>query len=56
VQVGATDAWANLPPAGQRSYTNALLDRWAAATGRTDQLTVQIVDQGGHVIMEQSKP
>jgi hypothetical protein len=56
VQVGATDAWANLPPAGQRSYTNALLERWAAATGRADQLTVQIVDQDGKVIMEQSKP
>jgi Bacterial SH3 domain len=56
VQVGATDAWADIPPAGQRSYATALLDRWAAATGRADQLTVQIVDRGGQVIMEQSKP
>jgi Bacterial SH3 domain len=56
VQVGATDAWADMPPAGQRSYATALLDRWAAATGRADQLTVQIVDRGGQVIMEQSKP
>ena len=56
VQVGATDAWASVPPAGQRSYANALLERWAAATGRADQLTVQIVDPGGRVIMEESKP
>jgi hypothetical protein len=56
VQVGATDAWADIPPAGQRSYANALIERWAAATGRADQLTVRIVDQGGQVIMEQSKP
>jgi hypothetical protein len=56
VQVGATDAWAEMPPAGQRSYAIALLERWAAATGRADQLTVQIVDRGGQVIMEQSKP
>jgi Bacterial SH3 domain len=56
VQVGATDAWADIPPAGQRSYANALLERWAAATGRADRLTVQIVDQGGQVIMEESRP
>jgi hypothetical protein len=56
VQVGATDAWANVPPAGQRSYANALLERWAAATGRADQLSVQIVDQGGQVLMQESKP
>jgi len=56
VQVGATEAWADVPPAGQRSYASALLERWAAATGRADQLTVQIVDQGGQVIMQESKP
>jgi hypothetical protein len=56
VQVGATDAWADIPPGGQRSYATALLERWAAATGRADQLTVQIVDRGGQVLMEQSKP
>jgi Bacterial SH3 domain len=56
VQVGATAAWASIPPAGQRSYANALLDRWAAATGRADQVSVQIVDQGGQVLMEESKP
>lgn len=56
VQVGATAAWATMPPAGQRSYANTLLDRWAAATGRTGQVKVQIVDESGQVIMEESKP
>ena len=56
VQVGATEAWATLSPAGQRSYANTLLDRWAAASGRADQVTVQIVDDRGQVLMEQSKP
>jgi Bacterial SH3 domain len=56
VQVGATDAWATIPPAGQRSYANTLLDRWAAATGRPGPIKVQIVDTGGQVLMEESKP
>ena len=56
VQVGATDAWASIPPAGQRSYASTLLDRWSAATGRSDQLRVQIVDDSGQVIMEESTP
>jgi hypothetical protein len=56
VQVGASDGWASMPPAGQRSYASALLDRWAAATGRSDRVKVQIVDDGGQVIMEESRP
>ena len=56
VQVGASDAWASMPPAGQRSYASALLERWAAATGRADQVKVQIVDDGGRVLMEESRP
>jgi SH3-like domain-containing protein len=56
VQVGATDAWASIPPAAQRSYATALLERWAAATGRADQVRVQIVDESGQVLMEESKP
>jgi hypothetical protein len=55
VQVGATDAWASIPPAAQRSYASALLERWAAATGRADQVKVQIVDEAGQVLMEESK-
>ena len=56
VQVGASDAWASLPPAGQRSYASALLDRWSAASGRSEQVKVQIVDDGGRVILEESRP
>jgi SH3-like domain-containing protein len=56
VQVGATDAWASIPPAAQRSYATALLERWAAATGRADQVRVQIVDESGQVLIEESKP
>ena len=56
VQVGATDAWATIPPAGQQSYANTLLDRWAAATGRSGQVSVQIVDEAVRVIMEERKP
>ena len=56
VQVGATEAWTTLSPAGQRSYANTLLDRWAAASGRADHVTVQIVDDRGQVLMEESKP
>jgi hypothetical protein len=56
VQVGATEAWASMPPAGQRSYANTLLDRWAAALGRAGPVKVQIVDASGQVLMEESKP
>jgi uncharacterized protein YraI len=56
VRVGATDAWASIPPAAQRSYANALLERWAAATGRADQVKLQIVDESGRVLMEEGKP
>jgi hypothetical protein len=56
VQVGASAAWASIPPAGQRSYASALLDRWAAATGRSEDVKVQIVDDGGRVILEESRP
>lgn len=56
VQIAASDGWASMPPAGQRSYASALLDRWAAATGRSDQVKLQIVDDGGRVIMEESRP
>jgi uncharacterized protein YgiM (DUF1202 family) len=56
VRVGASETWATLPPAGQRSYASTLLDRWAAATGRSEQVKVQIVDDGGRVLMEESRP
>jgi uncharacterized protein YgiM (DUF1202 family) len=56
VQIGATEAWATIPPGGQRSYASTLLDRWAAATGRAGQVSVKIVDEAGQVLMEESKP
>ncbi len=56
VQVGATDAWASIPPGGQQSYANTLLDRWAAARGYAGPATVQIVDPDGKVLMESKKP
>jgi hypothetical protein len=56
VQVGASAAWASIPPAGQRSYASALLDRWAAATGRSERVKVQIIDDSGRVILEESRP
>lgn len=56
VEVGTTNAWSSIPPAGQRSYVNTLLDRWVAATGADDPVSVRIVDAGGNVVMEQSGP
>jgi hypothetical protein len=56
VQLRASDGWARMPPAAQRNYVTALLERWAAASDRADHLRVQIVDPGGQVLMEQSKP
>lgn len=55
VQVTATEAWASIPPAGQQSYLNTLVDRWAAAKGGSPA-SVQIVDAGGDVVMEKSGP
>jgi hypothetical protein len=56
VQVAATAAWSTIPPAGQQSYANTLLDRWAAAQGYGGPVSVQIVAPDGHVLMESSKP
>jgi Bacterial SH3 domain len=56
VQVGATDAWSSIPPAGQQSYANTLLDRWAAARGYSGPVAVQIVDANGKVLLETKKP
>lgn len=55
VQVTATDAWSTIPPAGQRSYLNTLVDRWAAAQGGSP-VSVQIVDADGQVVMERTGP
>lgn len=54
VQVSITDDWATVPPAGQRSYLNTLVDRWAAAQASAGPVSVQIIDSAGTVIMEKS--
>ena len=56
VQVAATDAWSTIPPAGQQSYANTLLDRWAAARGAGGPVSVQIVDRDGEVLLERTRP
>ncbi|MGH6912433.1 MAG: hypothetical protein ACREH3_01845, partial [Geminicoccales bacterium] len=55
VQVGTTAAWASMPAAGQESYLNTLLDRWLAARGG-GPASVRIVDPGGRVVLEKSRP
>jgi uncharacterized protein YgiM (DUF1202 family) len=56
VRVGTTDAWNTMPPAGQRSYLNTLVDRWMAAKGGSEPASVQIVDPSGNVVMEKTGP
>jgi hypothetical protein len=56
VQVAATEAWSAIPPAGQQSYVNTLLDRWAAARGHGGPIRVQIVDPDGQVLLESTRP
>ncbi len=56
VQVQTTDAWNSIPPAGQESYANALLDRWAAASGDSGPVSVQIVDANGRLLMQKARP
>jgi hypothetical protein len=56
VQVAATEAWSTIPPAGQQSYANTLLDRWAAARGHGGPVSVQIVAPDGQVLLERTRP
>jgi len=56
VQVAATEAWSSIPPGGQQSYANTLLDRWAAARGAGGPVSVQIVDPNGQVLLESTRP
>jgi len=55
-QNAATDAWSTIPPAGQQSYANTLLDRWAAARGTGGPVSVQIVAPDGAVLLERTRP
>jgi uncharacterized protein YgiM (DUF1202 family) len=56
VQVAVTQAWTEIPDAGQESYLNALFDRWLLARGGGQRLGLQIVDPAGEVIMEKTGP
>ena len=56
VQVGATAAWDALPPIGQQSYLDSLLESWVAARGGSGPAAVRIVDDSGQVLLEKSIP
>jgi hypothetical protein len=55
VQVVTTDAWAIMAEPGQRSYLNALFERWQAVAG-PGQARLQIIDANGALMMEKSGP
>ena len=56
VQVATTEAWSSIPPGGQQSYANTLLDRWAAARGYGGPASVQIIDPSGQLLLERTRP
>ena len=56
VQVTTTVAWGTLPPIGQQSYLDSLLESWVAAQGGDGPVVVRIVDQSGEVLVEKSWP
>lgn len=56
VDVGTTTAWASLPPIGQQSYLESLLDRWVAERGGEGPAVVRIVDESGRVLVEKARP
>jgi predicted nucleic acid-binding Zn-ribbon protein len=56
VHVGTTAAWNSLPPVGQQSYVDSLLDYWVAARGGEGPAVVRIVDRSGRVLVEKSTP
>lgn len=56
VHVGTTAAWESLPPIGQQSYIDSLLEYWVAARGGDGPAIVRIVDPSGRVLVEKSTP
>jgi hypothetical protein len=56
VQISATAAWDSLPPVGQQTYLETLLEAWVAAQGGQGPAVVRIVDQNGRVVVEKSTP
>jgi hypothetical protein len=55
VHVGTTAAWDSLPPVGQQSYVESLLEYWVAARGGGPAV-VRVVDRSGRVLVERSRP
>jgi hypothetical protein len=55
IQVSTTDAWSAMPPSGQQSYLNTLLDQWSAAKADGGPAGVVIVDPAGAVLMHKTK-
>jgi predicted nucleic acid-binding Zn-ribbon protein len=55
VHVGTTAAWDSLPPVGQQSYFESLLEYWVAARGGGPAV-VRVVDRSGRVLVERSRP
>jgi hypothetical protein len=56
VTVSATAAWNSLPRVGKQSYLDYLLDAWVAARGGEGPAAVRIVDSGGQVLVQKSRP
>lgn len=56
VQVATTAAWSKMPPTGQESYANTLLDHWMTAQGRSRPATVQIIGPTGEMLFERAQP
>jgi hypothetical protein len=54
VHVSTTVAWASIPPAGQQSYLNTLLNFWIVALGGEGPAVVRILDQDSRVLLEKS--
>ena len=56
VDIRTTTLWDSLPPIGQQSYLDTLLERWVAEGSGEGPATVRIVDESGRVLIEKSKP
>jgi hypothetical protein len=54
VHVSTTQAWRNIPPAGQRSYLDSLFDLWTVAQEGSGPAVVRIIDSSGRVLLEKS--
>jgi hypothetical protein len=55
VQVVTTTDWGGVPPAGQQSYLNTLVDRWATANPDGGPASVMLVNKGGDILMHKTR-